>query len=125
MPTMDEKGMLLRAAPDIYFETEHYRGWPSLPVRLGRIGDDELRRRPETAWLRQAPRKLVEAWNAGPQGRGRSWRIYNSAGACRVASSVASSGSSMRLAASRGESQARCRVLRSRQSVRSSVTASR
>ena len=64
--------MLLRAAPDIYFETEHYRGWPSLPVRLGRIGDDELRRRPETAWLRQAPRKLVEAWNAGPQGRGRS-----------------------------------------------------
>ena len=59
MSTPDEKEMLLAAAPDIYFETDHYKGWPSLLIRLARIGDEELGHRLEADWLRQAPKRLV------------------------------------------------------------------
>jgi hypothetical protein len=65
MSTMDEKEMLLEAAPDIYFETDHYKGWASLLIRLERIADGELAHRLEAAWLRLAPRKLVTNRLAG------------------------------------------------------------
>ncbi|MBN9218193.1 MAG: MmcQ/YjbR family DNA-binding protein [Mesorhizobium sp.] len=62
MCPLDEKEMLLEAAPSIYFETDHYKGWPALLVRLSEIGPDELKHRLEQAWLRLAPKKLVETW---------------------------------------------------------------
>ncbi len=58
----DEKEMLLSLSPDIYFETDHYKGWPALLVRMDRIGDEELRHRLERIWMRQAPARLVKAW---------------------------------------------------------------
>lgn len=64
--TPEEKEMLLEAAPAIYFETDHYKGWPSLLVRLSEIGDEELRHRLEAAWHRQAPKKLIKVWAAEP-----------------------------------------------------------
>lgn len=30
MGPMDEKERLIEMAPEIYFETEHYKGWPAL-----------------------------------------------------------------------------------------------
>lgn len=45
MCPLDEKEMLLQAAPDIYFETDHYKGWPALLVRMNAASDDELRHR--------------------------------------------------------------------------------
>ena len=27
---LEEKELLMEAAPDIYFETDHYRGWPAI-----------------------------------------------------------------------------------------------
>lgn len=62
MCPLDEKEVLLEAAPSIYFETEHYKGWPVLLVRLGKIPPDELRHRLEQTWLRLASRKLVNTW---------------------------------------------------------------
>ncbi len=59
---MEEKEFLLAAAPDIYFETDHYRGWPALLVRLAAISDDELSRRLEAAWLGKAPKRLAQAF---------------------------------------------------------------
>ncbi len=56
---IDEKERLIEMAPDIYFQTDHYRGWPSLPVRIGVIGDDELTMRLAAAWRFRAPRKLA------------------------------------------------------------------
>jgi hypothetical protein len=61
---LDEKELLLESAPNLYFETDHYKGWPALLVRLDRIGEDELRHRLERIWLRQAPNKLTKAWLA-------------------------------------------------------------
>ncbi len=60
MSTLDEKEMLLEVAPDIYFETDHYKGWPSLLIRMARITDEELGHRLEAAWLRLAPKTLVK-----------------------------------------------------------------
>lgn len=56
---IDHKEHLLEMAPDIYFQTPHYVGWPSLPLRAAVIGDEELRQRLVEAWLFRAPKKLA------------------------------------------------------------------
>lgn len=60
---IDEKERLIEMAPEIYFQTDHYRGWPSLPVRIGAIGDDELTVRLVAAWRFRAPRKLAATFD--------------------------------------------------------------
>ncbi|WP_144377181.1 MmcQ/YjbR family DNA-binding protein [Mesorhizobium amorphae] len=62
MCPVDEKEMLLQAAPDIYFETDHYKGWPALLVRMNAVSDDELRHRLERTWLTQVPKTKARAW---------------------------------------------------------------
>jgi len=42
MVALEEKEMLIQAAPDIYFETDHYKGWPAMLVRIRAISDAEL-----------------------------------------------------------------------------------
>lgn len=64
MCPLDEKEMLLQAAPDIYFETDHYKGWPALLVRMSAVSDDELRHRLERAWLTQVSKTKAKAWLA-------------------------------------------------------------
>ncbi|MGA8765821.1 MAG: MmcQ/YjbR family DNA-binding protein [Candidatus Acidiferrales bacterium] len=39
----DDRAELLAAAPDVYYVTEHYAGYPSVLVRLSRIDADVLR----------------------------------------------------------------------------------
>jgi hypothetical protein len=56
---MPEKELLMEAAPDIYFETDHYKGWPYVLVRRSAANDAELTRCLERAWLIQAPRRLL------------------------------------------------------------------
>ena len=65
MMPLEEKEMLMAAAPDIYFETDHYKGWPALLARIHVIPLDELRHRLEQTWLRAAPKRLVRTWKAG------------------------------------------------------------
>jgi hypothetical protein len=65
--TLEDKAMLMEAAPDIYFETDHYVGWAAVLVRLSAIGDAELAHRLQKAWELQAPKKLkAEYANAHP-----------------------------------------------------------
>ncbi|MGF1477635.1 MAG: MmcQ/YjbR family DNA-binding protein [Geminicoccaceae bacterium] len=52
---LEDKAMLMEAAPDIYFETDHYKGWPAVLVRLPAISNEELRHRLERAWRAHAP----------------------------------------------------------------------
>jgi hypothetical protein len=65
MCPLEEKELLLESAPAIYYETDHYRGWPALLVRLGAISDEELRLRMENAFRFKAPRKLAREWEEG------------------------------------------------------------
>lgn len=61
---LEEKEMLMAAAPGIYFETDHYKGWPAVLVRLKEIAPDELRHRLRKAWLAQAPKRLAKQFLA-------------------------------------------------------------
>ncbi|MDR9776820.1 hypothetical protein RJJ65_30030 [Rhizobium hidalgonense] len=65
--SLDDKDRLLEMAPDIYFQTDHYVGWPYLPVRAAMIGDEELRLRLIGAWLRRAPKKLAARFGHQPR----------------------------------------------------------
>lgn len=61
---IEDKEHLIEMAPDIYYQTDHYRGWPSLPVWATAIGDDELQQRLVEAWRFRAPRKMITAFDA-------------------------------------------------------------
>jgi hypothetical protein len=58
---LEVKEMLMEMAPDIYYETDHYKGWPGLLVRLDAISDEELSLRLEDSWRYRAPKKLAAA----------------------------------------------------------------
>ncbi|MQB43828.1 hypothetical protein DXT94_18040 [Rhizobium sp. ICMP 5592] len=61
---VDRKEHLIEMAPEIYFQTDHYIGWPSLPLRIAEIGDAELQVRLIEAWRFRAPKKLRAAFDA-------------------------------------------------------------
>ena len=58
MAPMDEKERLIEMAPEIYYETDHYKGWPALLLRVAAIDDAELRQRMSEAWRLKAPARL-------------------------------------------------------------------
>jgi hypothetical protein len=55
-----EKEMLIEAAPDRFFDDDHYRGYPAVLVRLAAIDADELAGLLARAWRIQAPKSLVK-----------------------------------------------------------------
>ena len=59
---IDRKEQLMEMAPEIYFQTDHYVGWPSLPLRITAIGNEELQQRLIEAWQYRAPKKLLAAF---------------------------------------------------------------
>lgn len=60
--TMEQKELLLEMSPQIYFETDHYRGWPAVLVRLSAVTDAELGQRLLDGWLYRAPKRLAAGW---------------------------------------------------------------
>lgn len=59
-----EKDALLSTGEEKFFTEPHYNGFPAVLVRLPLIELDELGELIEDAWRCQAPRALVEAWEA-------------------------------------------------------------
>ncbi len=62
---LEHKELLMEMAPDLYWQTEHFRGWPGLLVRLDAISDEELGLRLEDAWRFRAPGRLQKSFAAG------------------------------------------------------------
>jgi hypothetical protein len=62
MCPLEEKELLIAAAPEIYFETDHYKGWPAILVRIHAIATAELALRLERAFAMQAPKAVLKAW---------------------------------------------------------------
>ena len=58
LESVDEQEWLIRARPEIYFITEHYRGWPAVLARLSKLSVTECRMRLERAWRLKAPPAL-------------------------------------------------------------------
>ena len=50
----------MEISPDIYFETDHYVGYPAVLVQLSVISDEELSLRLEDAWRFKAPARLAK-----------------------------------------------------------------
>ncbi|CAN7161650.1 MmcQ/YjbR family DNA-binding protein [Pararhizobium sp. LjRoot238] len=65
MCALEEKEMLIELAPDLYFETDHYKGWPAMLVRLGVSSDQDLTQRLIAAWRQKAPKRLAASFD-GP-----------------------------------------------------------
>lgn len=64
MVPLEEKEFLMEVAPQFYFETDHYRGWPAMLVRIHDIPLDDLRVRLDRAWWMMATPKIQKARQA-------------------------------------------------------------
>jgi hypothetical protein len=58
----DAKDELVRSAPEVYFTTSHFDGYPAVLVRLEKIDPEELAELLVDAWLTQVPRTVARAW---------------------------------------------------------------
>jgi hypothetical protein len=56
--SFEEREMLLEAAPEVYFLTDHYAPWPYVLAWIEKISPEELRAVLVKAWRQQAPKKL-------------------------------------------------------------------
>ena len=54
--TLEEKAFLMEAEPSVYYETDHYAGWPAVLVRAAAASDAELVHCVTRAWRLQAPK---------------------------------------------------------------------
>jgi len=59
--SFDTREILMKADPEIFYLTDHYRGYPTVLVRLPRIEADQLREVLEEAWRFNAPKRLAAA----------------------------------------------------------------
>jgi hypothetical protein len=55
---LDRKEMLIEAAPDIYFDDDHYRGYPAVLVRLAPVDPAEFAALLDGAWRLQAAKPV-------------------------------------------------------------------
>lgn len=62
VPDIGAKEELLAAAPQLYFTTPHFDGYPAVLVRLDEIAADELEELIIEAWLTRAPKRLAAAY---------------------------------------------------------------
>lgn len=64
---IDYRDLLIQAAPEIYFTTPHYTGYPAVLVQLPAADAKELRSLLTDAWRAHAPKHLVEKFDAQRQ----------------------------------------------------------
>jgi hypothetical protein len=58
----DERDFRMKADPQTFFITDHYRGYPTVLVRLTSVTTTDLRDVLEQAWRLNAPRRLVKEY---------------------------------------------------------------
>ena len=58
----DERDFRMKADPETFFITDHYRGYPTVLVRLASVTRTELQGVLEQAWRLHAPRRLVSEY---------------------------------------------------------------
>ena len=59
----DERDFRIQADPRTFFITDHYRGSPTVLVRLATVDAADLRAVVEEAWRRNAPKRLIAAYD--------------------------------------------------------------
>jgi hypothetical protein len=61
----DERDFRMKADPETFFITDHYRGYPTVLVRLTSVTTTDLRDVLEQAWRLNAPRRLIQEYEQG------------------------------------------------------------
>ncbi|MFZ2031022.1 MAG: MmcQ/YjbR family DNA-binding protein [Vitreimonas sp.] len=64
LASAEEQDFLIEMAPQIYYITDHYKGYPAILARPGKMTKKEARGRLERAWRIQAPKTLVKKFDA-------------------------------------------------------------
>ncbi len=59
LQSIDEQEYLLQTQSDVYFITDHYRGWPGILARLSALRVAECRSRLAQGWRLKAPASLL------------------------------------------------------------------
>jgi hypothetical protein len=59
----DERNFRMQADPETFFTTDHYRGYPTVLIRLPQVRLADLRAVLEQAWRRRAPKRLVAQYD--------------------------------------------------------------
>ena len=57
---METKELLIEAAPERFFDDDHYRGYPAVLVRLAEIEAEELMGLLKEAWRLVAPKSVAK-----------------------------------------------------------------
>jgi len=52
--TLDEVDMLIETEPRVFFQTDHYKGWPAVLVRYATADPERIAALLERAWQRRA-----------------------------------------------------------------------
>ena len=60
-----QRDLWMIAEPETFFTTDHYRGYPTVLVRLATVRLDDLRERIVQAWRGLAGKRLLAARDAG------------------------------------------------------------
>jgi hypothetical protein len=78
----DEQRFLMGTQPDVFFLTDHYRGYPAILIRLSQVQPEQMRELIEQSWRRLAPKKLVaeyeEATAGGSNPRAKTAKVAKS-----------------------------------------------
>lgn len=61
---LEIKELLLEAEPEIYFQTDHYIGYPAVLMRPEKVDKERLRERIEAAWQMNATKRQISSYNA-------------------------------------------------------------
>ena len=61
---LDVKQLLLEVEPAIYFQTDHYSGYPALLIRPENVDKDRLRERIVAAWRMNATKSQISEYEA-------------------------------------------------------------
>ena len=59
----DERDFRIQANPRTFFTTDHYRGYPTVLVRLATVTEIELAEVLEQSWRLKAPKRLVAEYD--------------------------------------------------------------
>ena len=57
----DEQRFLMETQPQAFFLTDHYRGYPTILIRLSQVDRAQLEELVDACWRRLAPKKLLAA----------------------------------------------------------------
>lgn len=60
LSSVEEQEFLIEMAPALYYITDHYKGYPAVLARPGKLTRKEARGRLAQAWRTQAPKTLIK-----------------------------------------------------------------